>query len=148
MELETYYLEELKEIRITEPSKEHHDERAVPPPWKRIWVSKKGGKTTVVAISHTDHHSESRAKIKCCCFSWREMSKFVRATEIKIPNLGNPNRASIPLASKSEPYMQGEHFERHWQSTETGKLIRNTSNVQTYWSKILVSTTYSKRISN
>lgn len=64
MELETYYLEGFKEIRITEPSKEHHEEQAIPPPWKRIWVSKKGGKTTVVAISHTDHHSESRAKSK------------------------------------------------------------------------------------
>jgi hypothetical protein len=44
MELETCYLEEFKEIGITEPSKEHHEEQAIPPPWKRIWVSKKGGK--------------------------------------------------------------------------------------------------------
>ena len=44
MELETYYLEEFKEIGITELSKEHHEEQAIPPPWQRIWVSKKGGK--------------------------------------------------------------------------------------------------------
>lgn len=44
MELGTYYLEEFKEIGITELSKEHHEEQAIPPPWQRIWVSKKGGK--------------------------------------------------------------------------------------------------------
>ena len=66
MELGTYYLEEFKEIRITEPSKEHHEERAIPPPWKRIWVSKKGGGggTTVLAISYADHTLEGRAKNK------------------------------------------------------------------------------------
>lgn len=76
------------------------------------------------------------------------MSEFSRATISRIPNLGNRNRASIPLASKREPYMQGEHFKRHWQSSEGGKLIRNTSKVQMDWSKILISTTSSKCISN
>jgi hypothetical protein len=76
------------------------------------------------------------------------MSEFARATISRIPNLGNRNRASIPLASKREPYMQGEHFKRHWQSSEGGKLIRNTSKVQMDWSKILISTIYSKCISN